>query len=86
DDTIYGGAGDDTIDAGDGADRVYGGEGDDTITNVTLVDRVSGGSGADEIRLALQDRTTGADINFTTGQNGAWSEVEVFGGTLTAHD
>ncbi|MCK0122769.1 hypothetical protein MWU61_19685, partial [Loktanella sp. F6476L] len=36
--------------------------------------------------LALQDRTTGADINFTTGQNGAWSEVEVFGGTLTAHD
>ncbi|RYG92158.1 tandem-95 repeat protein [Loktanella sp. IMCC34160] len=48
-DTVYGGAGDDTITTGDDADTVYGGTGNDTIDAGIDADFVRGGDGNDTI-------------------------------------
>lgn len=48
-DVIYGGVGDDPINAGNGSDTVYGGSGNDTINGENGVDYLYGGSGNDTI-------------------------------------
>ncbi|WP_068309682.1 Hint domain-containing protein [Aliiruegeria sabulilitoris] len=48
-DTVYGGAGNDTITTGDDADYIDGGEGDDTIDGGLDADTIFGGDGADTI-------------------------------------
>ena len=49
DDEIYGGAGDDTINANDGNDTVYGGDGNDTIAGFAGNDIIYGGDGDDTL-------------------------------------
>ena len=48
--TIYGGAGGDTISGGNGDDTIYGGSGNDTINGNANNDTIYGGSGADKIQ------------------------------------
>jgi len=48
-DNIYGGEGDDTISAGDGADKVWGGKGNDTLKGDVGADYVVGEEGSDKI-------------------------------------
>lgn len=67
-DTIYGGAGNDSISGGSsGADFLFGGDGNDTIIGGTLNDEISGGAGADTFQIDLNTDTisdlgNGADI------------------------
>ena len=49
-DTLYGGAGNDTINAGNGNDTVYGGSGDDALNGNNDNDTLYGGSGTDVIQ------------------------------------
>lgn len=48
-DTIYGGAGNDTINGGEGDDRIYGGGGDDSIRGRAGSDYLDGGAGEDSL-------------------------------------
>ncbi len=48
-DTVYGGAGDDTIRTGDDADLIYGGSGNDSIDGGIDNDTIDGGAGDDTI-------------------------------------
>ncbi|MDQ2092728.1 Hint domain-containing protein [Rhodalgimonas zhirmunskyi] len=52
-DTIYGDAGNDTIDAGIDNDEIYGGDGDDLITDPQGADYVEGGAGNDTILVGI---------------------------------
>ena len=55
--TMYGGAGNDAIDGGNGSDTIYGGSGNDTINGNNGADTIYGGSGNDTINGGL-----GADL------------------------
>ena len=71
--TIYGGAGGDTISGGNGDDTIYGGSGNDTINGNANNDTIYGGSGADKIQGSNDNDTIiggyGADI--VSGGGGA---------------
>lgn len=54
-DTMYGGAGADTINAGNGNDTVYGGSGDDALNGNNDNDTLYGGSGNDAIQGSNQN-------------------------------
>ena len=51
--TIYGGAGNDSIDSGNGNDTIYGGSGNDSINGGNGNDTIYGGSGNDTINGGL---------------------------------
>jgi hypothetical protein len=73
--TIDGGAGDDTITGGAGADTIDGGDGDDTITGGAGNDRINGGDGANTITGGAGDDT------ITLGTAGTAETVKIaFGG------
>lgn len=57
DDLIYGGAGNDTITAGEGNDTVYGGDGNDRIFDGAGNDTVFGGAGNDRYLTGAGDDT-----------------------------
>lgn len=71
-DTIIGGAGNDTFDAGSGADTVDGGAGDDTINAGGGWDSVDGGAGNDTIYGAngFDNITGGEGADLIYGGNG----------------
>lgn len=67
-DTLYGGIGNDSIDAGAGTDLVYGGSGADSVNAGTEADTVFGGTGNDTI-----DGGTGADVIYGGPETGTTS-------------
>src|SRR4051794_1889702 len=67
---LYGNAGDDILDGGDGAgDLLDGGDGNDTLTDDDrLVDRVFCGGGWDRYNADLLDRVVGCEESFAIGE------------------
>ena len=80
-DTIFGGAGNDTINSGDGIDWVYGGDGDDSIDAANGFDRVFGGAGNDTIDGGATSDTIygGAGNDSILGGGGSKSYDLIFG-------
>ncbi len=76
DDTIFGGDGNDCIDAGSGEDRVYGGDGNDTIEGGNHADYLDGGLDDDWI-----DGGWHTDTCFGGGGNDILISCELGGGS-----
>ena len=72
-DTLYGGAGSDTITGGNGDDTIYAGSGNDSVNGGTQGDTLYGGSGNDTIVGDQQDDRIigGYGADNLTGGNGA---------------
>ena len=72
-DTIYGGAGDDTINAGGADDTVYGGSGNDNLDGNNNNDSLYGGSGSDTIKGSNNNDLIvgGYGADTLTGGNGS---------------
>lgn len=73
-DTVYGGAGNDTILTGDDADTIEGGEGDDTIDGGIDDDLIHGDAGDDSI-----DGGHGSDVIYGGDGNDTINAAENFG-------
>jgi Ca2+-binding RTX toxin-like protein len=67
---LYGRAGDDILDGGDGAgDLLDGGDGDDELTDDDrLVDKVYCGGGIDRYNADVLDRVVGCELPFAIGE------------------
>jgi Ca2+-binding RTX toxin-like protein len=85
-DTLYGGAGNDTINGGGGDDIIYGGSGNDGIDGVGDEDTLYGGSGNDTISGGNFDDTIigGYGADALNGNNGA--DTFVYLSTLDTGD
>ncbi len=71
--TIYGGAGDDTISGNNGSDIIYGGSGNDTVNGNNQADTLYGGSGNDILNGGTQNDAIigGYGADTITGGNGS---------------
>lgn len=76
DETLYGYEGNDTLNAGDGADKLYGGDGNDTLNGEGGDDELYGGDGDDDLNGGSgADTMVGGDGNDTYTVNSSSDTV-----------